>query len=1224
MIAFGLLPVWFPWVLKPVMHHYGLDFAHYDRLGWSRFALDGVAGSWENTSLDAKRIECVLPATWLWEKTVGRTNEPPFLSLRNVKLVFAPETARAANKTNPAKGSLHRTLNETTQMAGLLQRIFPTAELTNCTIQAASNLVVLPYATWHRGELRASVRMAAERGTIQLTGRLDGPASLQFSGKADEYGISASGKFSRNSEGWQGDGGLGWFTNRAMITAQFATNGWWPVRAQVDCPGMEVPASLVQRYGFEDLHAAFLATVRSNQFNLQATGLAHPTGEYAANGFPVADFSLAATGSPQGVMLDKLHIQSPWLNANLSNSVGMTWSGQLLAKPAQLQVALDFSKLPGANLSGSAGGWLQVTPQGRQSPLARFEFSAKQLNLDRMEAENIELQGKFVAPRLEIEKLTAGMADGSKLAVGGTFNFKSEAITNGVWKFSGGFLKKFLPGLDYETLTGSGRMEGAFTNLVHHGELALAGFHARQFKPLDLHVKWSGHNLRLDELEGGFVAGASTLNLRATADFSAWKQRKILATVTNLSLSRQNEELYGLPHPFSIGFTAGGTNASSHNWSLAVDGFDWQGPNRQVSLTGALSWPGQGSVKASATNVAFADFSDFFTNEIPNVSLAALEVAAQWSNGPVRSAVSVAGSLTNRAGNSFTLRGDLTTGDTLCVRQLSIGNYFAPSLSVTGCVPVKLVPGRAKGWFDADQSQPIALNGDWSDDAARPFSLPLAQHGELKILKPECHLHLAGSLAEPLATVQADAARMTWQPADTNAPASQLADFHLNLAAGKNRITLGTLAAKLDGQPLQASGEWPLAPGAWQTWWMTGRVPDWSQANGRFQGKDLPMAALARYGPQLLTPEGQLQATLELKAGRQVEGQLSVTNAATRPLGRLTPLRDMAAQIHFAGQRAVLQDFHGQIGGQPVRADGFVDLGDREGLQYQVHLTGTNVPLARSLEFLLRGNFALQLQGASNLPPVLSGTVTLRDGLYLQHASDFFKSGPRGNGLHQPYFSVTNQPLADWKLDVVISGDHFLRVQTPVFKGVVSANARVRGTLLDPVTTGDAHVESGRITFPFGALDVDDAYAGLRGNDPRGPDLQIHASGRTLDYDVNLTVSGPMNGPNIEFSSTPPLSSEEILLLLTAGEVPQQQYTFSTAARAGRMATFLGKDLFSRLLGSDDTEDKLIINTGENISEQGKLTYSVEYLFNDRWSIIGEYDRFDAYNASLKWKIFIR
>jgi translocation and assembly module TamB len=94
--------------------------------------------------------------------------------------------------------------------------------------------------------------------------------------------------------------------------------------------------------------------------------------------------------------------------------------------------------------------------------------------------------------------------------------------------------------------------------------------------------------------------------------------------------------------------------------------------------------------------------------------------------------------------------------------------------------------------------------------------------------------------------------------------------------------------------------------------------------------------------------------------------------------------------------------------------------------------------------------------------------------------------------------------------------------------------------------------------------------------------------------------------------------------MLTAGEMPQSHFEFSSEARAGRLATFLGKDLLSRYLGSDQGEERLIIRTGENVSEEGRLTYSVEYRLTDRWSIIGEYDEFNAFNTDLKWKVFTR
>jgi translocation and assembly module TamB len=71
----------------------------------------------------------------------------------------------------------------------------------------------------------------------------------------------------------------------------------------------------------------------------------------------------------------------------------------------------------------------------------------------------------------------------------------------------------------------------------------------------------------------------------------------------------------------------------------------------------------------------------------------------------------------------------------------------------------------------------------------------------------------------------------------------------------------------------------------------------------------------------------------------------------------------------------------------------------------------------------------------------------------------------------------------------------------------------------------------------------------------------------------------------VTLSSTPPLTSEQILLMLTAGELPQTDSCVLERARAGRLATFAGKDLISRFVGNE-AEERLIIRTGESISQE--------------------------------------
>jgi translocation and assembly module TamB len=121
-----------------------------------------------------------------------------------------------------------------------------------------------------------------------------------------------------------------------------------------------------------------------------------------------------------------------------------------------------------------------------------------------------------------------------------------------------------------------------------------------------------------------------------------------------------------------------------------------------------------------------------------------------------------------------------------------------------------------------------------------------------------------------------------------------------------------------------------------------------------------------------------------------------------------------------------------------------------------------------------------------------------------------------------------------------------------------------------------------------------------------------------------MEVHGSASEPIIEFSSNPPLSSEEIVLMLTAGSLPRREVGFSNQQKAGRLAVFLGKGLWSKISPDDGDEERLIIESGEDISSQGKQTYRIEYKLTDDWSLVGEYDRYNALNAGVKWKIFSR
>jgi translocation and assembly module TamB len=186
----------------------------------------------------------------------------------------------------------------------------------------------------------------------------------------------------------------------------------------------------------------------------------------------------------------------------------------------------------------------------------------------------------------------------------------------------------------------------------------------------------------------------------------------------------------------------------------------------------------------------------------------------------------------------------------------------------------------------------------------------------------------------------------------------------------------------------------------------------------------------------------------------------------------------------------------------------------------------------------------------------------------------------------------------------------------------VSAGLQLRGTLGEPLAVGEVRLDGMTLAFPFASLEVKQGMVILSSENAHEPRLFVTATGRAFGYDIRLQVTGTAQDPIPEFSSVPPLTSEDILLMVTTGRIPRDDYRLSTGQRAQRLGVFVGRSIASKLgFGGGD---RLSIRSGENISESGKETYSVEYKMTDDWSLIGEYDRFDEYNAGVKWRVFSR
>jgi len=542
---------------------------------------------------------------------------------------------------------------------------------------------------------------------------------------------------------------------------------------------------------------------------------------------------------------------------------------------------------------------------------------------------------------------------------------------------------------------------------------------------------------------------------------------------------------------------------------------------------------------------------------------------------------------------------------------------------VSGVLPVTLVPGGTN-FIQIDPTAPLRLEAN--TDPNTPLWDELGKWVGVELSQPKLRVELAGSWARPSGAIALSALQLRMPKAAPRLPPLEDVDIGLCLDPDKARLTKGRLVVQ--DQLVSVTGELPLGAQFWREL-KEHKAPDWNKVSGRVQVRHAKLAAFQPLFPQVLAPEGRLDLDLAVLPGLNFGGQMRLEDARTRPLGDFGPIRHINVDMSFHQRALRLDQATAELSGAGVTLKGQADLRGNNWLKgepppFVLALYGTNVPLVRQPEAVVRSDFELAVTKTNGAPPLITGLARLRDSFFLADLSALIPGKVAGPNRRPPYFSIEEPAVADWRLGVSVQGERFMKVRTPLFNGEVSANLKLQGTLKDPIALGDLRINSGSVRFPFGSLEVQQGLVNLTSQDPYRPQLSVSAASKQFGYDIRMDVSGPVDAPVIQFNSTPPLSSEQILLMVTAGQLPQGTFTLTPQQRAQTVALFFGRDLLSKLGVGDQGQQRLTVRSGEEISEQGRPTYHIEYRLSKRWFLVGEYDRFGDYNAGFKWRILSR
>ncbi len=1190
-LSLAALPWWLGAGLRWAGASRGFKFERYERVGYARFALHGVDVGVANVRVTVARIEADTPLVAWWRRgeivagtwTVDVAGRAGNGAKRETPGGWAALQARLRG----IAGELARWAPRVRAQAGAVR--WPGAELTCTAAGWAERTLTVKELAYRR--LKADATLAFPAEVLRLTVRgADGGGTLE----------SRGGAVTGELTGWE---------QRAALSARFGDGGWLPEEAVLRADEWNVPGEKLKLGGsYAAVRGRGKIEWRGQKLLAEFSAAGEPLKGKSA---PPLDVALRGQGDAETFTVESVNVTLPGVLARLSEPVTVERSGKFRQSGARFTVEADLAKVPWIAAKGTVSGEARWVANLHAAPAVAFELTARDAAAADWGASLVGAKGRFDWPVLQVTEGNLVGTAGEKLAWRGGWDFAEKKIVGASAEgtIRRATVARWVPaGVEFDTVTVNAEAAGVLAELKHAGRARVENLKYGALNPLGLTLTWAGQGAAIDAVAAEATTGTTVISAEGALSADG-------ARLTKLELAQGGEMRLRLSEPAAMRWRP----------ALELETLHLAGPEGTVQA--ALGWGKKGRVELAVKSFSSAWLAELGVLRGPAWQLTSLEATGAWDGGPMTFAVKGTAAIALGEGKTAAVMA-AAEGDASGVRveELSVVEAGRSVVKAVGKIPLRISPGAGT---PVELAADGALTLDVTTEANAGFWRELAGLTGLELQQPEATAQVTGTWARPQGTVSVKAARVAADATRFKHPVPTMEALDVEVSGDAGGVRLERLAVVVEGQAVQASGRLPVPAGKWRE--SLAKPLAWMQggAEGKLEAPDVDLAALARFLPVFVAPKGRLQVDLNYRGG-VLGGSVRLRDAATRPLGPLGILQEINAELAFAGHRVELRSVTAQAGGQTVTLSGSVVLADLSagadavaaGMKFDVALTGENLPFVRQTGALVRGDLNLKLTSPARGAPRIAGTVRLRDSLFLSDVRALLPGGARTKARNPPYFAVEAAPYAAWRLEVAVAGEKFLRLRTALFNGVASAKFQLGGTLGDPTMRGEATIDEGVVKLPFATFVVQEGRVSLSPEQGVEPQLSFVGTVRRLNYDLRMEASGPASAPTLVFSSSPPLESGQVLLMVMAGESPHDEVSYSDRQRVARLGTFLGQSLLASLGGDSEAGERLSLSTGENVSRQGRETYGIEYRLSERWALTGEYDEFDDFNAGVKWRVF--
>lgn len=392
---------------------------------------------------------------------------------------------------------------------------------------------------------------------------------------------------------------------------------------------------------------------------------------------------------------------------------------------------------------------------------------------------------------------------------------------------------------------------------------------------------------------------------------------------------------------------------------------------------------------------------------------------------------------------------------------------------------------------------------------------------------------------------------------------------------------------------------------------------------------------------QIFAPDVQSSGVISLdvraSGTKAVQGQVGFRDVALSTADAPIGVEKLNGTMNITNDKVQVTKMTAQVGGGEVEIGGAVAY--KPSVQFNLAVKGKSIRIRypEGLRSVLDTSLAFS---GSTQASTLSGRV-LVDSLSFTPDFDLMKFGDQ--------FSTGTTPSQPGFADTVRLA---ITVQTPSSLNAVSsqvsiagqANLQISGTADNPVITGRTTLTSGELFFRNVRYKLERGIITFDDPNQTHPVLNVTVTTIIEQYNLTLTMRGPLDKLTTQYTSDPPLATADIINLVARGKTTQEQAASSQSTDsmiasqvAGQLSGGLQKLAGISSLQIDPTlggnssnpsariaiqqrvSKNLLFSFSTDVSQPGSEIVQGEYQINKRWSVSVERDQLGGVSVDGKY-----